>query len=128
MHRYAYPSDPTGYMARRGLGELKDRLPAHDIHEPTPLERVYVLLDREVCQVKIGWTSRSVKVRQRDIEYARGRKLELLGAMRGGRTLEKCLHARFSDYRSSHRSPEWFSSEILAEVIPMLDEPNHAFA
>src|SRR4051812_48513271 len=68
---------------------------------------VYALLDREVCHVKIGFTARrSVQARQREHERHRGRPLELLGVMRGGRSLERVMHARFAEYRAERR--EWF--------------------
>jgi hypothetical protein len=80
---------------------------------------VYALLDREVCHVKIGFTAKSARGRQREHERRRGRPLELLGVMRGGRSLERAMHARFADHQAER---EWFGSEIVAELLPLLDE------
>lgn len=98
---------------------FKQTIGTHDRYEPVLLERVYVLLDRAACQVKIGWTTRSVERRRQNIQSATGRKLELVGTMRGGIELERCLHRRFSDYL--REGNEWFSSEILADLLPLLD-------
>lgn len=97
---------------------LLERVGEHDHYEPTQLERVYVLLDHEACQVKIGWTRHSVHQRKRAAELDRGRTLELIGTFSGSRHLERALHQRFRSYRCEKR--EWFSSEILADLIPLL--------
>lgn len=98
QHRAA-GCDPTCSDAARRAGELDDLLPSHDIHEPTLLERVYVLLDRKACQVKIGWTRQPIRMRLHQIEAKSGRSLELVGTMVGGRNLETALHGRFNAYR-----------------------------
>jgi Meiotically Up-regulated Gene 113 (MUG113) protein len=79
---------------------------------------VYALLDRDVCQVKIGFTMKSARSRQRDHERRRGRPLELLGIMHGGRSLERAMHARFAGHQAER---EWFGSEIVVELLPLLD-------
>jgi hypothetical protein len=100
------------------LGERPERVGSHDRYEPTIVSQVYFLLDAEACQIKIGYTENSVEVRQRAHEKQRGRKLELLGTMRGGYDLERAMHGRFRDYR--REANEWYSSEIIGELVPLL--------
>jgi len=88
-----------------------------DGYEPTRLERVYFLLDREACQIKIGWT-RDLDRRKRQIEHERGRPMELLGVLPGGYDLERSMHAQFGAYRREGR--EWYSSEIIGAIAPLL--------
>jgi hypothetical protein len=92
----------------------------HDFldYEPTFTSCVYALLDHEACQVKIGYTSRPVKYRHAAHERQRGRKLELLGTVAAGPDLERALHGRFRAHRVE--SYEWYSSEIVAELLPLL--------
>lgn len=99
------------------VADSLDGLEADD-YEPTISERVYALLDPEACQIKIGWT-KDVPRRQRDLERQRGRKLELLGTMTGGYNLERAMHGRFREHR--REANEWYSSEIIRELVPLLD-------
>jgi hypothetical protein len=105
--------DPTAGRAIEGGG------PHEFAVSSEPQGIVYALLDREVCQVKIGFTAKSARGRQREHERRRGRRLELLGVMRGGRSLERAMHARFANHRAER---EWFGSEIAAELLPLLDK------
>lgn len=85
------------------------------------LTRVYFLLDAEAAQIKIGFT-KNLSQRIANLSLGRGRPLDLLGTLRGGRRLERALHARFRPYRRWGR--EWYSTEIIAEVQQLLlDEP-----
>lgn len=111
----------TKDLAYRGTLEVfgeEAHVGAHDTYEPTIVSRVYFLLDREACQIKIGYTEDSVAKRQRRHERQRGRKLELLGTMAGGYDLERAMHGRFREYR--REAQEWYSSEIIGELAPLL--------
>lgn len=88
-----------------------------DPYEETPLRRVYFLLDRDACQVKIGITGNLDK-RIATLSQERHRPLELLGSMRGGYDLERAMHGRFRDYRVERN--EWYSSEIVGELAGLL--------
>lgn len=81
------------------------------------VRNVYFLLDREACQIKIGWTQ-NVKARIRDLTRQRGRPLELLGVLAGDYNLERAMHGRFRQWRVEGR--EWYSSEIAADVLLIL--------
>jgi hypothetical protein len=85
--------------------------------EETILGRVYFALDAEVCQVKIGLTG-NVARRLEELGGLRGRPVELLGTLKGGYDLERCLHQRFSPWRREGR--EWYSTEILPDVLELL--------
>lgn len=74
-------------------GEMREHLGAHDVYEPVVLSRVYFLLDAEACQIKIGYTTQ-LRRRVRAWELRRGRPLELLGTLRGGKPLERACAAR----------------------------------
>lgn len=92
-------------------------------YEGVVTERVYALLDPASCEIKIGHTrSGNVEARKRAHERARGRKLELLGTINAGGATEHALHGKFADHATSRgKRNEWFSSEIAAELIPLLD-------
>lgn len=111
--------DPTYVAARQSAGEKLETMGAHDWHEPTLLTRVYFVLDREVCQIKVGYTRRSVAARVRELERKRGRKLELLGTLTGGYDLERAMHGRFREYR--REGHDWYGSEIIADVAALLE-------
>jgi hypothetical protein len=87
-------------------------------HDETILSRVYAILDAEACQVKIGMTV-NITRRLGELSSERGRAVEVLGTMRGGYDLERAMHGRFRRYRRERR--EWYSTEILGELIPLLD-------
>lgn len=110
--------DRTYQDAKTALGEGRENVGAHDLHEPTVLSRVYFILDAEACQIKIGYTEVSVADRLRAHERKRGRKLDLLGELAGGPALERAMHGRFRDYR--REANEWYSSEIIGEVAGLL--------
>lgn len=99
-------------------GERAQTVGAHDVYEPTVLSRVYFILDAEACQIKIGYTERSVEGRLKAHERKRGRKLDLLGSLPGGYDLERAMHGRFQKYR--REAHEWYSSEIIGELAPLL--------
>jgi len=81
------------------------------------LGRVYFLLDAEAAQVKIGLTG-NLQRRIADLSRQRGRTLELLGTLKAGYDMERCLHQRFRGYRREGR--EWYSTEILPDVLELL--------
>ena len=87
-------------------------------HEGTILSRVYFLLDRDACEIKIGYTT-NMDRRQAQLERQRGRKLDLLGAIPAGRHVETMFHRRWDRYRNSG---DWFSSEIIGEIAPILED------
>lgn len=107
--------NPTYAEVAMGLGLHS---PDPEPYEGTPLQSVYFLLDPELCRIKIGVTV-DVKARVRQHERQRGRKLELLGTLKGGDRLEKAMHSRFAPLRAERG--EWFSSEIAAEVLELLE-------
>lgn len=86
-------------------------------YDETPLTKVYFLLDADACQVKIGITG-NLTQRIANLNSERGRKLDLLGTMTGGYDLERAMHGRFHRYRVEGR--EWYSSEIVGELVPLL--------
>lgn len=88
-----------------------------ELADETPLQKVYFVLDAEACAIKIGITT-NVKQRVWELNAQRGRKLDLLGTMAGGKYLEKAMHVRFADYRVEGR--EWFSTEIIPVVASLL--------
>lgn len=88
-----------------------------ELADETPLTHVYFALDAETSQVKIGYTTNLVR-RMSQLERQRGRKLDLLGSMRGGYNLERAMHGRFSKYRVEGN--EWYSAEILGELVALL--------
>lgn len=96
------------------LGQHDDEAP-----EGIPLRSVYVVLDAEASQVKIG-ISANVPDRLRRLSRERGRQLELIGTMRGGYDLERAMHGRFRPYRRERY--EWYSAEILGELTGLLDD------
>ncbi len=77
---------------------------------------VYFALDRDACQIKIGWSG-NLDRRIDDLRRARP-SLELLGSLDGGYDLERAMHGRFRDYRCEGR--EWYTSEIAADVLRLL--------
>ena len=91
--------------------------PEREVYDETPLTHIYFLLDHDAAQIKIG-IAKDVEARKRQHERARGRKLDLLGAIRGGAALEIAMHSRFAPYRREKR--EWYSSEIIGEVADLL--------
>jgi hypothetical protein len=107
-------TDPT--LFRVIYNEQGDRFPDGKPEE-TILSRVYFALDSEACQVKIGFTY-DVKRRLKQLSHERGRKLDLLGELRGGYDLERCLHQRFRPWR--REGNEWYSTEIIGEVHSLL--------
>jgi hypothetical protein len=88
-----------------------------EFHAAEPLTSVYVLLDAEACQVKIG-ISEDVERRVADLSRIRGRPLDLIGTMRGGYDLERAMHGRFREFR--REGQEWYSSEILGDLEGLL--------
>lgn len=122
------PSRSRGIRAHDGFRraiprteyEALENLEPRDEPEPydeTPLTKVYFLLDAEACQVKIGITG-NLSQRIANLNSQRGRKLELLGTMTGGYDLERAMHGRFHRYRVEGN--EWYSSEIVGELAPLL--------
>lgn len=80
---------------------------------------MYFLLDYDASQVKIGYTEGSAEGRLQQYQQRRStHRLELLGSLRGGYDLERCMHGRFAQYRVEGR--EWYSAEILPEVMELL--------
>lgn len=67
-------------------------------------EWVYFVQEGTSGPIKIGATS-NVIGRTRSLQLATWRTLNLLGACKGGRDLERALHARF---RSHEIAGEWF--------------------
>ena len=108
----ARQADPT---LGRVIAQM-DGDPEPDDYEETISTSVYVLLDADACQVKIGYTA-DVDRRKRELESRRGRPLDLLHTFKGGRRLENALHERFRPYR--RESLEWYSTEILGEIESM---------
>lgn len=111
-------SDPTYREVCWANGEMREHIGADDVYEPVILSHVYFLLDRMACQIKIGVTDH-LGDRVRRLTVERGRPLELLGVLRGGRRLENALHERFQPWRVEPH--EWYSSEIAADVLGLLE-------
>lgn len=106
--------DPTYGEAKCALMDREQHI---EPYEGTILSHVYFLLDRVTCEIKIGYST-NLEQRVRDLCRERGRNLELLGSIRAGRHVEKMFHRRFAPYR---RQGEWFSSEIIGELAPLLE-------
>ena len=100
------------------------QLPRYDAdYDLTILGRVYFALDTQAAQVKVGLTG-NVTRRLASLSRERGRPLELLGTLRGGYDLERCLHRRFAPWRAEAR--EWYSTEILPLVLDLLVQDRRA--
>lgn len=108
-------TDPT-FRQALALGEVAED---EDNGKTVGEKRVYFVLDAEAGQVKIG-VSRNVAARIREFSRSRGREVELLGTLIGGDALEIAMHSRFRPYRQERA--EWFSAEILPEVLTLLDQ------
>jgi hypothetical protein len=97
----------------------------HEIDPPVyrnpaePDSFVYFLLDHDLAAVKIGW-SLDPKRRRRELSRQFGRQLELLGQVKAGYDLERCLHKRFARYRVVG-TREWYRSEIVGDLAAILD-------
>lgn len=74
---------------------------------------VYVMLDAARKLVKIGWTSRDVAQRKKELEAGFGKPLTVLAVMPGTMRDESEVHSYFGDLRAFG---EWFHAEprILA--------------
>lgn len=105
-------ADPTYTKIRHAEKNPEDL----GIDKPGYVHRVYFLLDHETCEVKIGFSDNYLR-RQRELEARRGHKLELLGTLNGGRRLERAMHSRFADHRTSR---EWYTTEIAADVLSLV--------
>jgi hypothetical protein len=93
--------------------------PERPEYDETPLGWVYFILDPNAAQIKIGYTSGRTIGRRLAQHSLRRKGLIVLGTLRGGRSLERALHSRFSGHRREGR--EWFSSEIAADVLWLID-------
>jgi len=108
-------TDPTLTLAFHSLFPNEPYEP----FDQTITERVYFLLDTEASQVKIG-RSANIQRRISDLSQKRRGPLELLGTLNGGLRLEHAMHARFRPYR--REGNEWYSAEILPDVLAILTE------
>ena len=86
--------------------------------------RVYFIWSPELRRVKIGWSEKT-KLRLKNLQGASGMRLQLIGTIDGGRSMEKVLHERFADYRILG---EWFSAEILPDLYELIAEDREWFA
>lgn len=59
---------------------------------------VYFVLDREMMLMKVGYTT-NVMARLQALQSGNGRKLDLIGTLRGGRDEESFLHRAMSALR-----------------------------
>jgi hypothetical protein len=90
------------------------RLLSRPAARPSPPQgRIYFFADRLRRTVKIGFTSKSISVRQRDLERARGESLDLLLDFVGSSADESALHRRFTADRLPHG--EWFTLTALIQ-------------
>jgi hypothetical protein len=105
-----------GVRAASGQKTYREEV-SEDRYEKTYLTSVYFALDTEAAQIKIG-ISTNVERRLYELSNIRGRNLDLLGTMKGGKALEQTMHHRFRPYLREGR--EWFSSEIIADVAQLL--------
>lgn len=67
--------------------------------------RVYVFWDDERDLFKVGFTTREVEDRRRQVSYAAGVELETIAFWRGARGEEKALHEKIAAWR---KHGEWF--------------------
>jgi hypothetical protein len=79
-------------------------VPARDAQFPSGRVVYFIALDN---LVKVGWSD-NVSGRQRTLELATGRKMQLLCSVPGGLELERFLHDCFREYREQG---EWFRNE-----------------
>ena len=76
---------------------------------------VYFIRDSSTNRIKIGYTTRPVEDRVKELQTGNSTKLEVIRTESGSMELEKTYHSLFSDY--SH-DREWFDCDgLLKEFL-----------
>lgn len=85
---------------------------------PKPPTFVYFMLADGLLKIGI---SQNVEQRRRGLESQSGRKLDVLGYIKGDRDLERSWHERYASYREHG---EWFraDNDLLADAIATVVE------